>query len=241
MMPRPRQESPTGCPAGYRYYDCAANPFRGCCSIDPCGLHKTCPVKNQPGFLNSPDTMASSTASSAPPASTSQQTLHATVTVDAMAPGAVTLAPTAITAPGATSSTRSPSHSASSSSAASKPSGSPEVGHTGRTAGLVVGLVVGLIIMAAMFWGLWRRCRQRKGVEAGQRFILMKKLRKESYHLPQGTSGLAPLIPADTNKPVPPVPAYAAPWQDTLTEAGHGRDGLGEQSPTDPHLPRAST
>ncbi|KAK7745363.1 hypothetical protein SLS53_002859 [Cytospora paraplurivora] len=240
-MPGSRQESSTDCPAGYQYYACAANPFHGCCSIDPCGLHKACPEKNQPGFLVPPDTVASSIASSAPPESMSQS-LHATVTVDAVAPGTASLEPTTITAPYPTTSTRSSPHSVSSSTIAPIPSSSPKTSHAVRVAaGLVVGILAALALITVISYGLWRRCRQRKGVKTDQRFMLMKKLRKNNYRLPQGASGSAPLIPADTNKPVPPVPTYTVPWQASLPEAGHEQNDVGERSPTDPHLPRAST
>ncbi|ROW16166.1 hypothetical protein VPNG_01868 [Cytospora leucostoma] len=241
-MPRPRQESPTDCPAGYQYYKCAANPFHGCCSIDPCGLHEGCPVKDQPGFLNSPDTVASSTASSAPPATTTSQPLHATVTVGAVAPVTVTRTPTTITILDATPSTRSPPHSTSSSTTAPTPSGDPKTSPAAHmAASLFVEILGGLVVMGILYM-LWRHFRQGKGAKADQRSMLLKKLRKrKSYRLPRGASGSAPLIPADTNKPVPPVPTYEAPWQGSIPEAGHERDGVGERSPTDLRFPRPST
>ncbi|KUI54090.1 hypothetical protein VP1G_01403 [Cytospora mali] len=239
--PQVSSNSLTECPTGYEFYTCAVSNFKGCCSIEPCELLGGCPINDQPGFASAPEPMISSIISSAVPQSTSQSLSSSETTTAVIVSETVTPAPTTAAAAADTTSTpRSPPYSTSSSSSpvpyVSTP---PKFNHAGLIAGLVVGFSVVLIITAIILYKL-RHHRQIKKVGDDVPFVLLRNLRTKAWHLPRKTAGHpAPSRPPDKNKPVPPVPASAVPWQESFSEAGLlGRmvddDGRGPTTPNTP-------
>lgn len=149
----------TDCPPGKQFYRCAANSFRGCCSVDACD-YPDCPDMLQAAEGQPPSSTSSNTQLTSvylipfPPI-----TIDKTSTINAgtaMLPQKATSSQNSIPEPASQPGAVLTSSTAASDSSQSTGTSSTKI-DTGPVVGIVIGVIVFLILVIFTVFVIWKR------------------------------------------------------------------------------------